>query len=119
MSAEAFGGKSAAQVRDPLAATDVGILAFGGRGAQRPVLTPLRRDSPERKEIVVALDCIELREQRQIGAISGQGFDETGDLLAGGVKDTVGALWVVEPISKCPIGSGPRPVWRAPGVGWP
>jgi len=32
--AEAFGGKSAAQVRDPIPATDVGILAFRGRPAQ-------------------------------------------------------------------------------------
>src|SRR5271157_6518741 len=35
--AEAFGCQSAAQVRDPLPATDVRILAFRGRPAQGPV----------------------------------------------------------------------------------
>src|SRR5271157_111426 len=102
--AEAFGCKSAAQVRDPIPATDVGILAFRGRPTQGPVCTPLRWDRPERKEIVVALDRFELREQCQIRAISGQGFNETGDFLAGSVENTVVAFRLIKPISECPIG---------------
>src|SRR5271165_1874706 len=101
--AEAFGCQSAAQVRDPIPATDVGILAFRGRPAKRPVCTPLRWDRPERKEIVVAHDRVELREQCQIRAISGQGFNETGDFMAGGVENTVVAFRVIKPISECPI----------------
>ncbi|HZM10468.1 MAG TPA: hypothetical protein VFC15_09685 [Candidatus Limnocylindrales bacterium] len=63
-----------------------------------------RWDRPERKEIVVALDRFELREQCQIRAISGQGFNETGDFLAGGVENTVVAFRVIKAISECPIG---------------
>src|SRR5271157_5840960 len=102
--AEAFGCQSAAQVRDPIPATDVGILAFRGRPAKGPVCTPLRWDRPERKEIVVAHDRVELREQCQIRAISGQGFNETGDFMAGGVENTVVAFRVIKAISECPIG---------------
>ena len=48
--AEAFGRESAAQEGDPLAAANVGILAFCGSHAQGPVCTPLRQNRAERKK---------------------------------------------------------------------